>query len=525
MYKKFLIVAMTLPMWLSGCATNAVTGKNEFRFPGAGSQAIAQGKAQYAPMRQSQGGDYDNVDPQLTAYVNEIGQRLAQASREQNGQNFQYEFKVLNNSVPNAWALPGGKIALNRGLLTEMNSEAELAAVLGHEIVHAAAEHSAAQMSKGMLLQGAMIATQIGTAGSDYAQLAQLGANVGGQMVMAKFGRTAELESDLYGMEYMARVGYDPQGAVELQKTFVRLSEGRNSDWLSGLFASHPPSQERVNRNMQTAARLGTGGELGVANFQQKLATLKSRKPAYDAYDEGRKALAQGDTATAMSKAETAISLLPNEAHFHALQGDIAIKQKNYSAALANYDRAISLNQNFFYNHLQRGLINSETGNLAMAKQDLQNSITMLPSLPAYYHLGNIAKQERDYESAKKYYEQVARGAGNSAIGQEAYGSLVELDLADNPSKYITVQTGYQNGQLLAQITNTTPYAVGGLQIIMQYTDAAGRTQQGNKTLQGVLEAQSKQVINLGVQNPTEAMVRSFKAQVVRAQLSANRLR
>ena len=78
---------------------------------------------------------------------------------------------------------------------------------------------------------------------------------------------------------------------------------------------------------------------------------------------------------------------------------------------------------------------------------------------------------------------------------------------------------------MLAQITNTTPRAVGDLQIIMQYTDATGRTQQGSKVLQGVLEAQSKQVINLGIQNPTEAMVRSFKAQVVRAQLAGNRLR
>ena len=77
----------------------------------------------------------------------------------------------------------------------------------------------------------------------------------------------------------------------------------------------------------------------------------------------------------------------------------------------------------------------------------------------------------------------------------------------------------------MAQITNNTPRAVAGLQIIMQYTDANGRTQQGNKVLQGVLEASSKQVINLGIQNPTEAMVRSFKAQVVRAQLAGNQLR
>lgn len=524
MFKKLAIVLIIAPLWLSGCATNAVTGKSEFRFPGAGAQAVAQGKAQYAPMRQSQGGDY-NLDRELTAYVDAIGQRLAQASREQNGVNYQYEFKVINNSVPNAWALPGGKIALNRGLLTEMNSEAELAAVIGHEIVHAAAEHSASQVSKGMLLQGAMIATQIGTAGSNYAQLAQIGASVGGQLVLAKFGRNAELESDQYGMNYMSRAGYDPQGAVELQKTFVRLSEGRNSDWLSGLFASHPPSQERVNRNIQTAASLPAGGKMGVVEFQNKMANLKRLKPAYDAYDEGRRALAQGDLNGASSYASRAINMEPRESQFHALRGDIEIQKKNYPAARSHFDQAIQLNQNFFYNHLQRGLINNETGNITQAKQDLQNSVQLLPSMPAYYYLGNIAKQERDYNTAKKYYSQVAQSAGNSEIGQAAYGSLVELDLQDNPHNYIQVRTGISNGQLMAEITNTTPRDVAGLQLLMQYTDANGQVQQGNRSLQGVLGASSKQVISLGIQNPTEQMVRSFKAQVVRAQLAGNTLR
>jgi len=343
--------------------------------------------------------------------------------------------------------------------------------------------------------------------------------------VMAKFGRNAELESDQYGMNYMSRAGYDPQGAVELQKTFVRLSEGRNSDWLTGLFASHPPSQERVNRNIQTAASLPAGGKMGVIEFQNKLANLKRLKPAYEAYDEGRKALAQGDLNGASSYVANAISMEPRESHFHALRGDIEIQRKNYPAARSHFDQAIQLNQNFFYNHLQRGLINNETGNIAQAKQDLQNSIQLLPSMPAYYYLGNIAKQERDYNTAKKFYAQVAQSAGNSEIGQAAYGSLVELDLQDNPQNYIQVRTGISNGQLMAEITNTTPRDVSGLQLLMQYTDANGQIQQGNKSLQGVLGASSKQVVSLGIQNPTEQMVRSFKAQVVRAQLAGNALR
>ena len=96
------------------------------------------GSQNYGPARQSQGGDYF-IDPELTAYVQSVGNKLAAVS----DRKLPYEYTVLNDSVPNAWAMPGGKIAFNRGLLYELNSEAELAAVMGHEMVHAAARHGA----------------------------------------------------------------------------------------------------------------------------------------------------------------------------------------------------------------------------------------------------------------------------------------------------------------------------------------------------------------------------------------------
>jgi predicted Zn-dependent protease len=106
---------------------------------------------------------------------------------------------VLNNSVPNAWALPGGKIAVNRGLLTELQSEAELAAVLGHEIVHAAARHGAKAQERGTLLQVGLAAAQIGAAVSDVdtnvAGLLIQGAGVGAQLVQQKYGRDQESEA------------------------------------------------------------------------------------------------------------------------------------------------------------------------------------------------------------------------------------------------------------------------------------------------------------------------------------------
>src|SRR5687768_11826698 len=133
-----VIVAMLIA--LAACAVNPVTGKREISLISESSE-IEMGTQNYAPMQQSEGGQYD-VDPALTEYVQRVGSKLAAVS----DRKLPYEFVVLNNSVPNAWALPGGKIAINRGLLTELESEAELAAVLGHEIVHAAAGHTAYRM-------------------------------------------------------------------------------------------------------------------------------------------------------------------------------------------------------------------------------------------------------------------------------------------------------------------------------------------------------------------------------------------
>ncbi len=134
---------------------------------------------------------------------------------------------------------------------------------------------------------------------------------VGAQLVTQAYGRGAELESDQYGMRYMAKAGYDPQGAVALQETFLRLSEGRNQDWLSGLFASHPPSSDRVVANKKTAAKLGAGGNLGVESFKAALRKTRAAKPAYDVYDDGRKALSEKKADEALALVNKALDLFP----------------------------------------------------------------------------------------------------------------------------------------------------------------------------------------------------------------------
>ena len=487
-------ICLAALLLMAGCAVNPVTGERDFIIV-SGQQELAMGEQNYAPMQQSQGGEYDDIDPELTAYVRTVGGKVAAAS----GVNLPYEFTVLNNSIPNAWALPGGKIAINRGLLTEMNSEAELAAVLGHEVVHAAARHSAQQQSRGMLAQIGVLVTGVAASDSDYGNLVVGSAQVGAQMLMMKYGRGAELEADEYGMRYMSKAGYDPQGAVTLQETFVRLSEGRRQDWLSGLFASHPPSQARVDANRRRAANLPPGGIRGEDTYKAAMARTIELKPAYDKYDKGRKALAEKRNDEALSLVNEALDLFPDEAHFHALRGDVRLSNKQYDMAVTNYNRAITRRDNFFYYHLQRGVARNELGQTDAAAADLENSLKLLPTAPAHYVLGEIREKQGNVTDAINHYKVVAKSGGGQ-YGKMATERLVRLELPSQPSSYIASACGDDgSGQVVIQVRNSTSVPVTGLRVNYQYVDSLGTQRQQARDISGVLAGGQTNTVRTGV--------------------------
>lgn len=459
-----------LAVVLTACGTNPVTKKREFQFVSE-AQEISIGKQNYSPARQSQGGDYI-LDPELTAYVQEVGHKLAKVSDRQ----LPYEFVVINDSVPNAWAMPGGKIAFNRGLLYELNSEAELAAVMGHEIVHAAARHGAKGMERGIFLQGAMIAVGIGAQNSDYANLIVGGAQIGAQLISSRYGRSAESESDLYGMQYMKAAGYDPAAAVTLQETFVRLSANRQSSFIDGLFASHPPSAQRVSDNKETLKTIGAGGFWGKEVYAQKTARLRRTKPAYDAYDQGVKALKSNEIDKARQLAKKAIKIEPKEARFQELLGDIAMSQKQAKTALGFYNKAIKLQPDYFKPHVQGGIALYKLGRKAEAEKYLTKANSYLPTAPGHYLLGEIAESRGDMQAALKNYGTAA--GSNSEIGQRSKERYVRLDFPNNPQKYLRAGARADNrGQIYAVLQNPTPVDVAAVQFrVVRVEPRTGRS-------------------------------------------------
>ncbi|MGH8671432.1 MAG: M48 family metalloprotease [Burkholderiales bacterium] len=241
----------------SGCAQNPVTGRQNFVLMSE-TDEVKKGSEADKEVREAYG-VYELAE--LQQYVNEVGQRLAKKSHRA---HLDFHFTVVDSPEINAFALPGGYIYITRGMLAYLDSEAEIAAVLGHEIGHVTARHSVQQYSAsiaatGVAVLGSILLPELRT------RAAQNIMGTLGNALLAGYGREHELEADRLGAEYLARVGYDPQAMVgvlrvlknqELYDIEVAKREGREPRRYHGLFATHPDNDTRLQQVVAQAVPL-----------------------------------------------------------------------------------------------------------------------------------------------------------------------------------------------------------------------------------------------------------------------------
>ncbi|MCC6930410.1 MAG: M48 family metalloprotease [Gemmatimonadaceae bacterium] len=231
---------------LAACAVNPATGKRELSLVSE-SQEIQMG-LDGAKAAAAQMGIYP--DSNVQRYVNSLGQQVAK-----NGERpgLPWSFTVVDDPIVNAFALPGGPIFVSRGILTHMNSEAQLVSVLGHEVGHVTAKHSVSQLSKQQLLGGLFTVGMI--VRPELQQFSGI-ASQGLGLLSLKYGRDDETQADGLGFRYMTRLGYDPHEMGEMFKTLERVSGGGNRgtpEWLS----THPDPGNRVARTAERIAEAG----------------------------------------------------------------------------------------------------------------------------------------------------------------------------------------------------------------------------------------------------------------------------
>ena len=506
----FLPVLLTALLTISGCAVNPVTGKKEIAFVSI-EKEIEIGEEHYLSSQQASGGLY-TVDTALSEYVSSVGRRVAAVS----DRALPYEFVVLNSSTPNAWALPGGKIAVHRGLLTELENEAELAAVLGHEIVHAAARHGAQAMQRGTLFGLILLGAQYAGKTSKHADYIVGAAGMALGLANQKYGRDAERTSDYYGMKYMRAAGYDSQTAVTLQEKFVALSKGRKSSWLDGLFASHPPSAERISNNRAALADFPTGGEVGRERYQRALAHLRAHRDAYEQADRARASM-DSDPATALQTINRAIRREPREPLFYGIKGHILCRQERFREAVYQYNAAIIRDPGYYEYFLGRGIARRNLKQRAQARVDLERSNTLLPTALTSLHLGEIMLADGDRDRAKRFFEEASRAKGE--VGDQARKAYVKLDIADAPQRYISAQPFFNGRTLILEVKNATPYAIGNVVIRVESIINTGEPAQHRVSL-AWLAANATQSISGGrryrEQDAVKVKIRVLQAEIMR---------
>jgi predicted Zn-dependent protease len=239
---------------LAGCATNPVTGDKDVVMLSE-AQEIEMGRKAHPQVLQ-QYGRYE--DESLQQYVNALGQRIAAASHRP---GLQYTFTVLDSADVNAFALPGGYVYVTRGIMAYLNSEAELAAVIGHEIGHVTARHSVRQQTGATAAGVGAMVVGILTGSSDLANVA----NMAGSALVSGYGRDMELEADRLGAEYLNRVGYEPEAMIdvvrllknqEMLEVQMARQENRKPRVYHGVFASHPDNDTRLKEVVRAAGQV-----------------------------------------------------------------------------------------------------------------------------------------------------------------------------------------------------------------------------------------------------------------------------
>ena len=231
-----LVLTLLSLSTLGGCQTNPSTGRSQLILVSS-EQTREIGEAAKPELIEQYGGEVQSAA--LRTYITGVGQRLARVT-EPDFKDIKWEFITLDSDVINAFALPGGKVFITRGILSQFNNEAEVAAVLGHEIGHVTGKHVDERISQATVLQ---TGAQLGGALSR-TQITSIALNLFSQGYLLKFSREQESEADMQGLKYMTRAGYNPEGMIQVLQVLAEASKGNRTP---EMLATHPDPERRLN--------------------------------------------------------------------------------------------------------------------------------------------------------------------------------------------------------------------------------------------------------------------------------------
>jgi hypothetical protein len=341
-------------------------------------------------------------DGRVDDYVEDVGSRLVEGiPGEFRHAGFRYTFDVVNQKEINAFALPGGPMFLNRGMIESAKTEAEMAGVMAHEIAHVALRHGTAQATKGQKFQVGAIAGQIlgaivgGAAGSVIAQGSQFGLGA----YFLKYGREYERQADLLGAQIMARAGYDPREMANMFKTIQEQGGRSGPEWLS----SHPDPGNRYNAIVKEASMLRVQGNANTGQFASIRTRLAGMSPAYTAEQIAKGQARNGRPTVGTSGRTASVNVQPPSGSYrtHQPADFLRVSVPSNWDEVENGNGGVTYapdggffeggNGTAFTHGVQIGVAQGGSGNLQRDTQQLLNNFTR--SNPDLQAAGNARRE------------------------------------------------------------------------------------------------------------------------------------
>jgi len=408
LYMKFIqcvVILMLLAFVFAGCSINPTTGKKELMIF-SDSQEINFGSEADPDIVWQFGGAYD--DNQLNAYVNNVGQKVASSSDRT---NIPYHFKIVDSSDINAFALPGGYVYITRGLLVKLENEAQLGAVLGHEIGHVNARHSMKRMQQTLGFSMIMSILDQAAGGSEKYQewrgLIKTGSSVAFSAVSLGYGRDNELQADALGTKFANKAGYDLQGMIQLLEILKSLNE-REPSSVEEFFMSHPRTSIRikeVNTNITKLTPQQPKGVFSESEYKSKVSDLANIQKAYEHYDKGEELRLKGQYSQALSEYNQALKIKNMVKPHHGI-GLVYYAQNDYAQAINEYKTAIRIDSGYIPPFNDLGLVYMKQNQYNDAESAFKKAVSSYENFDdAWSNLGEVFYYKKQYPDAIKALE------------------------------------------------------------------------------------------------------------------------
>ena len=444
-----ILLLIAASLFLGSCQVDPLTGKNTISLYSYEDEK-RMGDENVQPILAELGGVYP--DAATNAYVNRIGQEVVTAGRtrlkeEANFPDWDFKFYVVNTSMINAFALPGGHVFVTRGILNRLKDESELAGLLGHEVAHVFARHSVERMTNMtlMIIPVALLGSFEETQGVAVVGMLAV------QLLSLKYSRGDEEESDHFGMRFAARAGYHPAGVIgvmQMLNDYTQANGGGQPEFMS----THPDPGNRVKYlNDQLKKEYANIDDASYVRnepqFASAMVTMHNAQPVYDIADQGDAEMAEafklyetGGQEAAAPKYRSALSLyqqavgrLPDHSILHVNVAQAHYYLQDYEAAETSVRNALSLESGSFWPNFMGGLIAIQRNDNAVAQARLQRSLELVPGSPiGMFYLGvSFERQSNNPEAVKNYRATYDAMQGEGDLAERARQKLIELGEPD----------------------------------------------------------------------------------------------